>query len=68
MKITKEVTPKELLCMIGGCPAIFRTDKKSYVLIGKKLNKVDSKKIADRIAKDEFAVEIPIRLIDKRGE
>ena len=51
--------------MVGGCPAIFKTDKSSYVLIGKK---VDAKgiKISDRVSKDEFVIEVPTELIDKK--
>ena len=53
------------MCGIGACPAIFKTTKGSYVLVGKR---VDAKKvgIANRVAKDEFVIEVPRDLIDKK--
>lgn len=39
MKIVKDLTPTSD-CLVSACPAIFETDKDSYVLIAKK---VDSK-------------------------
>ena len=35
LRITKERTPKEMLCGIGACPAIFETSRGSYAIIGK---------------------------------
>ena len=65
MKILREITPKSLMCGIGACPAIFETTKGSYVLVGKR---VDAKKvgIANRVSKDEFVIEVPRDLIDKK--
>ena len=64
MKIIRELTPKEMYCSTGLCPAIFETDENSYVLIGKKID-ADKLGIGKRVADDEVVVEVPRRLIDK---
>ena len=64
MKIIRELTPKEMYCGVGACPAIFETDENSYVLIGKKID-ADKLGIGKRVADDEVVVEVPRRLIDK---
>ena len=66
LKITKELTPKEMFCGAGmGCPAIFETNKKSYVLIGKKIN-AEKLGISKRVAKDEVVIEVPKKLLDNK--
>ena len=64
-KIISEVTPKELYCGISSCPAIFETNKDSYILIGKN-GKAKKLGISKRVGKDEFVVEVPKKLIDKK--
>ena len=66
IKLQKELTPAEMSCLAGTCPAIFETNNGSYALIGKKL---DSKKlgISERIGKDEILIEVPKKLIDEKG-
>jgi len=53
-----------MMCAVGACPAIFETNKRTYAVIGKKL---DSKNlgISGRVAKDEVLIEVPKKLIDK---
>ena len=63
LKITKELTPKGMGCIVGACPAIFETSKGSYALIGKKLN-AKALGISHRVGKDELLIEIPRGLID----
>ena len=65
LKIVKEVTPKEMSCICGGCPAIFETNNNSYVVIGKKINS-KSVGLSKRVSKDEILIEIPKKLIDKK--
>ena len=65
IKIVKEVTPKEMSCIVGGCPAIFETNNNSYVVIGKKINS-KSVGLSKRVSKDEILIEIPKKLIDKK--
>ena len=53
------------MCGIGACPAIFETTKSSYILIGKK-GYAKKLGIANRVGKDEFVIEVPKDLIDKK--
>ena len=64
MKIIKELTPKEMSCVAGTCPAIFETDEGSYILIGKKAD-ADKLGIEKRVAAEEVVIEVPKRLIDR---
>lgn len=66
LKIKKELTPKESMCVFGPCPAIFETNNKSYAVIGKVLDG-KSLGISKRIGKDEVLIEVPKIIIDKKG-
>ncbi len=66
LRITKERTPKEMLCGIGACPAIFETSRGSYAIIGKTLN-AKALGISKRVGKDEILIEVPRALIDKKS-
>lgn len=66
IKLQKELTPVEIICIMGGCPAIFETNNNSYAVIGKKLN-ADELGISNRVGNDEVLIEIPKELIDKKG-
>ncbi len=52
----KELTPKEYMCgNCGcGCPAVFKTEHGTYVIIGKKTTDIANKKLAP----DEVAIKI----------
>ncbi|MFA5993052.1 MAG: hypothetical protein WC796_05080 [Candidatus Pacearchaeota archaeon] len=65
LKITKEITPKDMSCVLGACPAIFETNNSSYAVIGKVL---DAKNlgIENRLGKNEVLIEVPKKLIDKK--
>jgi len=60
----REITPKEMRCMIGSCPAIFETERGTYIIVGEK---IPSEKIPDRIKNkvgpDENAIEVPNKLL-----
>lgn len=60
MKLTN-ITPRTVQCGIGACPAIFRTDQGTYVLVGKK---VTNPELATRVGKDEAAIEVPKFLLE----
>ena len=66
MKI-KDITP-EAYQMCGGCgcgcPAVLETET-SYIIIGKKLDSAALSEIKDRIADDEFAIEVEKGMIDQ---
>lgn len=56
----KEITPEHLRCVIGACPAVYETDRGTYVLIGKIVNDTDiANVLAGMVGADEMAVEIP---------
>lgn len=66
LKIIKEITPKEMCCGKDCCPAIFKTNKNSYILIGKSV-KAEELGILKRVGKDEIVIEVPKNLIDKKS-
>jgi len=66
LKVLKEITPKEMSCLVGGCPAIFETNKDSYLLIGKAI-KPEKVGLSNKVAKDEILIEVPKNLIDNKN-
>ena len=64
LKISKEVTPKDMMCGVGACPAIFKTNKGTYAIVGKTLN-AEKLGIANRIGKNEVLIEVPMKLLAK---
>ena len=61
----KDVTPESFLCHTDDCcPAVFETEQNSYVIIGKKLDIESQKLVSDRVADDEFVIEVPKGMID----
>ena len=64
MRLT-ELTPEALRCGIGAiCPAIFKTDRGTYVLVGNAIDEKTSDDLARRIGAGECAIEIPAALLD----
>ena len=63
----KEITPDNYLC--GSCqpccPAVLETDDGKYIIIGKKLSDASMLKIQDRVADDEYAIEVERGMIDE---
>jgi hypothetical protein len=60
----KEITPEYLRCVIGTCPAVYETDRGTYILIGKVVKSADiGSSLAERIGPDETVVEIPKELV-----
>lgn len=61
-----EKTPETLICLIAQCPAIFETDRDSYVVIGKLLTTEQIAVLLNgRVGKEEAAVEFPKELLAK---
>lgn len=59
-----EKTPKTLQCIVGTCPAIFKTDRNTYIVIGKRVSdKRISQRLIDRVGQDEIIVEFPKQLL-----
>ncbi len=65
LMITREVTPNQMSCIVGACPAIFETNQDAYAVIGKV---VEPKELGldKRVAKDETLIVVPKKLIDKK--
>lgn len=62
----REITPKSFKCGIGACPAIFKTDEGSFVIIGKQVGEKNTMDQLDgKIGPDEIAVEIPGELLQE---
>jgi len=61
----KEITPAKFACHTSSCcPAVFETENDSYVIIGKVLSDSAKAQLKNRIADDEFVIEIPKGMID----
>ncbi|TAL27583.1 MAG: hypothetical protein EPN97_17105 [Alphaproteobacteria bacterium] len=61
-----DITPPEFICQnCSACPAVFETDNNSYVIIGKKLPPNLQAELKNRVADDEFVIEVPKGMIDK---
>ena len=65
LEVMEELTPEPLQCGVGACPAIFKTNRETYALIGKKLDPKEMK-VDKRVGKDEVLIEIPKELIDNK--
>jgi hypothetical protein len=60
-----EKTPESLLCILGNCPAVFETDRDTYVVIGKQITSNQaSELLKERIGNGEIAVEFPKELLN----
>lgn len=56
----RELTPEAMRCIIGNCPAIFETDRGTYLIIGRKIDMGDSiGNISARVGENETIIEIP---------
>ena len=62
---TVEITPAAFSCVLTACPSIFKTDKGTYIIVGKKLDlKEVAREVQDKIGDGEIGVEIPKGLLD----
>ncbi len=61
----KNITPEEFVCQsCSRCPAVYETENNSYVIIGKILPASAVAQLKDRIADDEYVIEVPKGMID----
>jgi hypothetical protein len=59
-----EITPKRFLCVGGACPSVFMTEKGTFLMIGKKLDKENiPDEVKRKIGSDEMVIEVPKNLI-----
>ena len=63
-----DITPKQFHCGIGACPAVFETDRGTYVLIGSNLPSASINELSERIGVGETAIEIPKELLASLGQ
>lgn len=61
--ITAELTPNELRCTYGACPAVFKTHQGKLVIIGKKPTLEIFETIENKIGNDEWAIVIDPTLL-----
>lgn len=60
----KEVTPALFNCAVGPCPAIFETERKTYILIGAVIDSETAESLfPGRVGEGEMAVEVPRSLL-----
>lgn len=61
----KEITPDAFVCHSSSCcPAVFETDRGSYVIVGKKLDAAALAQLDGRVGSDEFVIEVTKGMID----
>ena len=59
MKLT-EITPAQLRCALGPCPAVYRSDSGTIVIVGKRLSKEAlAELLPGKVSSEEEAVELP---------
>ena len=63
MKI-RDVTPQCFSCTEGHCPAVYETDRGTYLIIGSKVVLPDNL-LPGKIGTDETIVEVPVELIQQ---
>jgi hypothetical protein len=63
MKKAVDITPEKYRCPAGDCPAVLKTDARSYLVIGKILDH-SHPAVMGRIGYDETVVEIPSDLLE----
>lgn len=59
----REITPVEMSCMLGPCPALFQVEE-GYLVIGEVVSpKLYSGKLKSRISENEVLIKIPKTLL-----
>ena len=58
----RDLTPREFDCGTGPCPAVYETNKDSYLIIGKLVNPADAG-LEKKVGEDEQLIEIPRGLL-----
>ncbi len=60
----EDITPNALRCGIGVCPALFKTDRGSVLVVGRRLSEEEVQQdLAGRVGVDEWVVEVPQSLL-----
>ena len=61
MKI-RDVTPQRLSCSFGHCPAVYSTEKGTYLVVGSKVNSPENF-LSGKVEPNETVIEVPMELI-----
>ena len=65
MKKLVDITPPKHKCDIDiSCPAVFKSNEGTYIIIGKTINPGDHPGLCGRVGSDETAVEIALDLVE----
>ena len=63
MKVT-DITPATHACAIGLCPAVYKTERGTLLVVGKRRKPSEcSSQLEGRVGPDEELIEIPIGMI-----
>jgi hypothetical protein len=58
---TREITPREYLCIVGACPAAFATDRDTVLLVGKLVKDPSAVGVhPERLTSEEAMIEVPV--------
>ncbi|HOZ46600.1 MAG TPA: hypothetical protein PLO37_06595 [Candidatus Hydrogenedentes bacterium] len=57
----REITPEPLKCIVGACPAVYETDRGTFILIGRQLDVAQL--LPGKVGSEETAIEIPQELL-----
>lgn len=60
----KDITLKAFSCEAGGCPAVFKTTRETYLVIGTKVDSAENL-LSGRIGPNETAIEVPAELMQR---
>lgn len=58
---TRNITPPAFHCLMNLCPALYETDRNTYLVVGKPIPQSDSH---INHSKNEVVVEVPRALLD----
>ena len=61
----REITPKEMECCVGPCPAIYDARKEIYLIVGKVVSPADAG-LEGKVGDGEALVEVSKALIDNK--
>lgn len=63
MKI-RNITPKKFQCIVGACPAVFKTDRKTLLIVGRVVSESEKRALPEiGVGKDEILIEVPRGLV-----
>jgi len=65
---SRDLTPRELSCGVGGCPSIYGAERKNvavYLIVGKVIDPA-SAGLEKKVGDGEVLIEVPRALIDNK--